>query len=140
MKKTMTFAVAILAILWAGSMCIGQEKGREKRQGNRGKVSAEQKAWQEKIAKMTPEQQQAARAKKAFEAAVAPWRKVRLIAVKEKATKTVAAIDQIIAAKEKQFKRRLGGQGKTRPQTRAKKQGEKKVERKVKARRKDAKN
>ena len=140
MKKTMTFSVAILVILWAGSQCMGQEKGREKRQGNRGKVSVEQKVWQEKLAKMTPEQQKIARAKKAFEVAVAPWRKVRLIAVKEKATKTVAAIDQVIAVKEKQFKRRLGAQKKAKPQTRAKKQGEKKVERKAKAKKRGANN
>jgi hypothetical protein len=135
MKKTLTFSLAIVAILWAGSMCMGQEKARQKKQGARAKVSADQKAWQEKLKNMTPEQQQVARAKKAFGTSVAPWRKVRKIALQEKATKTLAAIDQIIAAKEKQFSRRMAGpaKGKAKPQARvkrqagAKKQAEKKA-------------
>jgi hypothetical protein len=120
MKRKMTFSLAIVVILCAGSLCMGQEKARQKNQGARAKVSAEQKAWQAKLKKMTPEQQKIARAKKAFEASVAPWRKVRQIAAKEKATKTLAAIDQIIAAKQQQFKKRMAGQGRAnaRPQAR----------------------
>jgi PBP1b-binding outer membrane lipoprotein LpoB len=149
MKKTMTFSLAILTILWVGSMCMGQEKAPAKRQGNQNKASAqrqatqrkvsdEQKAWQEKLKTMTPEQQQMAKAKRAFEASVAPWRQVRLIAAKEKATATLAAIDKIIADKEKQFSRRSAGTAKAKanPQAEAKNRGAKKAERQAKPKKK----
>ncbi len=149
MKKTMIFSLAMVTILWAGSMCTAQEKAPAKRRGNqnkasaqrqanRGKASAEQKAWQEKLKKMTPEQQQVARAKKAFEASVSSWRAVRQIAAKEKAKQTLAAIDKIIAAKQQQFNRRLASmeKGEARPRGEARKQAGKKAGRQGRAKKK----
>ena len=149
MKKKMTFSLAIITILWFGSLCMGQEKtparrqgnqnkASAKRQGNQKKASAEQKAWQEKLKTMTPEQQQVAKAKRAFELSVAPWREVRLIAAEEKATATLAAIDKIIAAKEEQFSRRFSGTaaGKAKPQGEAKNRAAKKAGRQARPKKK----
>jgi hypothetical protein len=151
MKKTMTFGLAIVAILWVGSVCMGQEKAAAKRQGNQNRasarrqgnprrVSADQKAWQAKLKTMTPEQQRVAKAKRAFQLSVAPWREVRQIAAKEKATATLAAIDKIIAAKEKQFSRRFASmeKGKTKPQAEPKNRAAKKTGRQAKPKKKAA--
>jgi hypothetical protein len=142
MKKTTVFSVAILAVLWASSMALAGGKATEKRQGRQRKVSAEQTAWLEKLKTMTPEQQQVAKAKKSFETAVAPWRKIRLLAAQEKATKTVAAIDQIIAAKEKQLNRKLAGLQKPKagPKKEPKAQTNKKTERKGRGKKKTGDN
>jgi len=149
MKKTMTFSLAIVTILWVGSMCMGQQKAparqrgnqnkaSEKRQGRQNKASADQKAWQEKLKKMTPEQQQVARAKKAFEVSVASWRAVRQIAAKEKATKTLAAIDKIIAGKQMQLNKGLASmeKGKARPPREAKDRASKKAGRQARPKKK----
>jgi hypothetical protein len=45
--------------------------------------------------------------KKAFESEIASWKDVRKIAEEEKATKTIAAIDKIIGAKEEALKKQL---------------------------------
>jgi len=144
MKKTMTFSLAILTILWVGSMCMAQEKAPAKRQANKAKVSAEQKAFQETLKTMTPEQQQVAKAKRAFEVSVTPWRAVAKIAAKEKATETLAAINKIIADMEIQFKQQLSRRSavtatdKANPPAEAKERGAKKAERQAKPKKKAA--
>jgi len=139
MKKTLALSIAILAVLWSAGVGSGREqKNPEKRQARQAKVSEEQKAWQEELKTMTPEQQKVAKAKRAFELAVAPWREVRLIALQEKAVKTLAAIDLNIAAKEKVLNRRLAAleKGNAGPQAGAKKQAKERPERKGKGKKK----
>jgi len=104
-KKVLVCSVAALAILLACSVGLTKDKAQNKEQ--KKKMAEQQKAWQEKLKAMTPEQRRIAIAKKAFDADAAPWREVRKIALAEKATKTVAAIDKIIAAKEEQLKKKL---------------------------------
>ncbi|MCF7975486.1 MAG: hypothetical protein K9N55_16835 [Phycisphaerae bacterium] len=134
MSKAKKVSLAVVTILWLAGMCLGQGKAPAKKQGNRAKASAEQQAWQEKLQKMTPEQQEVAKAKRAFETTVAPWRAVRLMAVEEKAVKTLAAIDQVIASKEQQLAKRLATleAGKAGAKADAKNQADKKAARKTK--------
>ena len=70
-------------------------------------LTEEEKQWREKLKAMTPEQRRVAMAQKALEKELAPWQEVRKIAAEEKAEKTVAAIDKVIAAKQAQFKKKL---------------------------------
>jgi DNA anti-recombination protein RmuC len=119
MKKVLICSVAVLAILLAGSTALTKEKGKAKNpdRGTR-KLSEEEKQWREKLKEMTPEQRRLEMAKKALANELAPWQEVRKIAVEEKAAKTVAAIDRIIAARQEQFKKKLqamkeGGPAKT---------------------------
>jgi len=56
---------------------------------------------------MTPEERQLAVAQRTFATEMGPWQQVRKIAAEEKATKTLAAIDKIIAEKKAQFDKRL---------------------------------
>jgi len=113
MKKALICSVAALAILLAGSTALTQEKGRA-REGSRqkknvaaNKVSEEEKQWREKLKTMTPEERQLAVAQRTFATEMGPWQQVRKIAAEEKATKTLAAIDKIIAEKKAQFDKRL---------------------------------
>lgn len=113
MKKVLICSVAALVILLAGGTALTKEKGKA-RQANQGakrvagkEVSEEQKQWKAKLEAMTPEQRRLALAQKALEDDLAPWKQVRQIAADEKATKTVAAIDKIIAEKQEQFKKKM---------------------------------
>lgn len=108
--RMLVCSVAALGILLACSVGLAENKVRTK--GQRKKISQEQKEFQEKLKAMSPQERRITLAKKAFEVAMAPWREVRKIALAEKATKTVAAIDKIIAAKEGQFKKKLAGAAK----------------------------
>jgi len=135
MRKMLICSAAALAILLAGSTALTQEKGRAK-EGNKvtkkvadnkaagNKGSEEDKQWREKLKTMTPEQRQVAMAQKSFDSEMAPWQQVRKIAADEKATKTLAAIDKIIAEKQSQFSKRLKAM-KERGQTKPKAEGEK---------------
>jgi hypothetical protein len=107
MKKKIVLTVAALAILLSCGIAFTAEKEKGKAKAQRQKMTAEEKAWKEKLAAMTPEQRKLAMAKRALEMDLAPWREVRKIAEGEKAAKTVAAIDKIIATKEQQFKKKL---------------------------------
>ncbi len=113
MKKVLICSVVALVILLAGSTALTQEKGRA-REGNKdrknvagNKISEEEKQWREKLKAMTPEERQLALAQRTFDTEMAPWQHVRKIAAEEKATKTLAAIDKIIAEKKTQFDKRL---------------------------------
>jgi hypothetical protein len=112
MKKVLICSVAAMAILLAGSMVLAKEKDKSRvknRENTREtkKLSEQDKQWREKFKEMTPEQKRVALAQKDFDAEMAPWRQVRKIAADENATKTVAAIDKIIAGKQNQFKKKL---------------------------------
>ena len=113
MKKVLICSAVTLAILLAGSTALTQERGRA-REGNRerrnvagNKVSEQEKQWREKLKTMTPEERQLAMAQRTFDGEMAPWQQVRKIAAEEKATKTLAAIDKIIAEKKAQLDKRL---------------------------------
>lgn len=125
MKKALICSAAVLAILLAGSTALTQERGRV-REGNKdrrnaaaNKLSEEEKQWREKLKTMTPEERQLAVAQRDFAKEMGPWHQVRKIAAEEKATKTLAAIDKIIAEKKAQFDKRLNAM-KQRGQTRSK--------------------
>jgi nitrate reductase cytochrome c-type subunit len=114
MKKVLICSVAALVVLLASGTALTEEKGKSKEANKQAKnaaestkPSAELKQAKEQLKDMTPEQRRAALAKKALEEELAPWQAVRKIAVEENATKTVAAIDKIIAAKQEQFKKKL---------------------------------
>lgn len=114
MKKILICSVAALAVLLAGSTAMTKEtnkaKGATKEAKNAAekKVSEKDKQWQEQFKAMTPEQKRLALSQKQLEEELAPWLEVRKIAAEENATKTVAAIDKIVAAKKEQFKKRAG--------------------------------
>lgn len=120
MKKVLICSVAALVLLLTAGTAVTKERTKSK-EANRQtkstaenkKLSAEQKQAKEQLKEMTPEQRRAALAKKALEEELAPWQAVRKIAVEEKATKTVAAIDKVIAAKQDQFKKKLQAPTKT---------------------------
>jgi len=114
MKKVLICSVAALVVLLAGGTALTKETAKNKEANKQAKnaaestkPSAELKQAKEQLKDMTPEQRRAALAKKALEEELAPWQAVRKIAVEENATKTVAAIDKIIAAKQEQFKKKL---------------------------------
>ncbi len=112
MKKVLICGVAALVILLAGGTALTKEKGKAgdgrgaKRVADKG-ISEEQKQWKAKLEAMTPEQRRLAVAKKALEDDLAPWKQVRQIAADEKAVKTMAAIDKIIAEKQEQFNKKM---------------------------------
>ena len=113
MKKTLICGAVALVLLLAGGTALTKEKGKA-REANRetkrtaGKgLSEEQKQWKAKLQAMTPEQRRLAIAQKALEEDLAPWKKVRQVATEEKAERTVAAIDKIIAEKQEQFKKKM---------------------------------
>lgn len=128
MKKALICSAAALAILLAGSTALTQERGRA-REGNRdrknvvaNKTSEEEKQWREKLKTMTPEERQLAVAQRTFATEMGPWQQVRKIAAEEKAAKTLAAIDKIIAEKKAQFDKRLNAmkqRGQARPKAEA---------------------
>lgn len=122
MKKVLICSVAALVLLLAGSTAFTGEKGKA-REANRGtkraagkSISEEQKQWKAKLEAMTPEQRRVALAQKALEDDLAPWKQVRQIAADEKAVKTLAAIDNIIAQKQEQFKKKMAAAEKSRGQ------------------------
>jgi len=112
MKKVLICVIAAMVIMLAGSKALTKEKTRS-RAKNRDtvratkKISEEQKQWREKLKEMTPEQKRIALAQRNFDAELAPWIQVRKIAVGENATKTVVAIDRIVAEKQTQFKKKM---------------------------------
>jgi len=133
MKKMLICSAVTLAVLLAGNTALTQERGRA-REGNRdrkniagNKVSEEEKQWREKLKTMTPEERQLAMAQRTFDSEMAPWQQVRKIAAEEKATKTLAAIDKIIAEKKAQFDKRLKTM-KERGQSRPKAGAEKRID------------
>lgn len=113
MKKTLICGALALVLLLAGGTALTKEKGRAREGTRRTKrvaeksISEEQKQWKAKLQAMTPEQRRLALAQKALEDDLAPWKKVRQIAAEEKAQRTVAAIDKIIAEKQEQFKKKM---------------------------------
>lgn len=128
MKKVLICSVAALVLLLTGGTAVTKERAKSKEANKQTKsitenkkLSTEQKQAKEQLKEMTPEQRRVALAKKAFEEEMAPWQAVRKIAVEEKATKTVAAIDKIIAAKQEQLKKKLEAPAKTeKPAARSK--------------------
>ena len=126
MKKALICSVAALAILLACGTAVPKEPGAKKARGEGAKAKVEakraqkkeaseaEKQWQQKLAAMTPEQRRIAIANKALEKELSPWKQVRVLAVEEKATKTVAAIDKIIAARMEQHKKKLEAMGKSK--------------------------
>ncbi|MBL7188226.1 MAG: hypothetical protein ISS70_18030 [Phycisphaerae bacterium] len=115
MKKALICSVAALAILLAASTALTREKGKAKgadrstKRAGEKKISEEEKQWKAKLEGMTPEQRRVALAQKALDDDLAPWKQVGQIAAEEKAVKTLAAIDKIIAAKQDQFKKKMAG-------------------------------
>ncbi len=114
MKKVLICSVAALVVLLAGGTALTKETAKNKEAVKQAKNAAEStkpaadlKQAKEQLKEMTPEQRRAALAKKAMEEELAPWQAVRKIAAEENATKTVAAIDKIIAAKQEQFKKKF---------------------------------
>ena len=116
MKKALICGVAAFVLLLAGNKALTGEKGRIKqdREVNRSakreagrKISEEEQQWRAKLEAMTPEQRRLAMAQRTLEIDLAPWKQVRQIAAEEKAVKTLAAIDKIIAEKQEQFKKRM---------------------------------
>lgn len=113
MKKTLIFGAVALVVLLAAGTALTKEKDRA-READRGArrvaekgLSEEQKQWKAKLEAMTPEQRRLALAQRALENDLAPWKQVRQIATEEKAERTVAAIDKIIAEKRDQFKKKM---------------------------------
>ncbi|MFC1652444.1 hypothetical protein ACFL3F_01875 [Planctomycetota bacterium] len=133
MKKTVVLGMMVVAVLWVGTVSLGKEKARDKSQGNQKQASLDKIAWQEELKAMTPEQQRIAKAQKAFETAMVPWLEIRLVAKEENAVKTLAAIDKMIATKEKQLQRRLASLeagkagGQAEPKAKREGKGKKKV-------------
>jgi len=116
MKRVMVLSAMALVILLssaaiqANDAAKGKAKTKQKARTTSRKakgLTEAEKQWREKLKKMTPEQRRAAMAQRAFEKSLAPWQEIRKIAVGEKAEKTVAAIDKVIAAKKAQFKKKL---------------------------------
>jgi hypothetical protein len=130
MKRVLICSMAALAILLAGSAAQTKERarrtGREKTgvRQERKKMTEQEKQWREKLKAMTPEERRVAMAKRALEIELRPWQEVRKLAAEEKATKTLAAIDKIIAAKQEQLKKRLEAMGKKRTRPEGKPKGE----------------
>jgi len=130
MRKVLVLSIVALTFLCA-SVGLSKDKKAKAEGGQQKKLTAEGKQWREQLKAMNPEQQVIAKAKKAFEDDVAPWKEVRKIAESEKATKTMAAIDKILAAKEEQFKKKLaslekktGYQGKSKDKGASKDKGD----------------
>ena len=121
MKKVLICSVAALVILLAGGTALTQETAKNKEAAKEAKGAAEKKASEadkqlrQQFKEMTPEQKRLALSQKQFDEEMAPWMEVRKIAVEEKATKTVAAIDKIMALKEEQFKKRSGAMKEDKP-------------------------
>lgn len=87
--------------------------------------------------KITSETEKLAQAKKAMQSQLAPWKQIRKIALKEKATKTVAAIDKIIAEKEQQYKKKLAAMKQDTPKAKVKGSPDQKPPQKKKPKSKD---
>jgi hypothetical protein len=125
MRKLLICTVAALVILLAGGTATAKATAKNegtniksKNVGQKKNLSARNKQWREQLKAMTPEQRRVALAQRAFDAEIAPWQQVRKIAAAEKANKTVAAIDKILAGKQEQFKKRLAAiKGKKPAQT-----------------------
>ncbi len=121
MKKVLICSVAALVVLLAGGTALTKETAKNKEAAKEAKGAAEKKASEadkqakEQFKEMTPEQKRLALTQKQLDEELAPWMEVRKIAVEEKATKTVAAIDKIIAAKKEQFKKRSGAMKEDKP-------------------------
>ena len=125
MKKVLICSVAALVILLAGGTALTQETGKVKeapkeaskevKKAAEKKLSEQDKQFKEQFKEMTPEQKRLALMQKALDEELAPWLEVRKVAVEENATKTVAAIDKIIAAKKEQFKKRSGTMKESKP-------------------------
>ena len=108
MKRVMVLSTMALVILLSSAAIQADDTQRIGATTRKAKgMSEKEKQWREKLKAMTPEQRQLEMAQKAMEKELAPWQAVRKIAAEEKAEKTVAAIDTVIAAKEAQFKKKL---------------------------------
>jgi len=125
MKKVLICSVAALVVLLAGGTALTQETDKAKeapkeaskevKKGAEKKLSEQGKQFKEQFKEMTPEQKRLALTQRVLDEELAPWLQVRKIAVEENATKTVAAIDKIIAAKKEQFKKRSGAMKEDKP-------------------------
>lgn len=98
-------ATLILAMSVQSAEAKGEAKAKERDQ--KAKLAQEKKEQQEKLKAMSPEERRIFIVKTAFSAEIAPWLEVRKIALEEKASKTVAAIDKIIAAKEEALQKKI---------------------------------
>jgi hypothetical protein len=103
-------------------------------------LSEKQKQLTQRLKAMAPEQRRLALAKRTLQDQLAPWQEVRKIAAKEKAVKTLAAIDKIIAGRQQQFKKKMEAAKKPGPvKSDKQRQSKKKLEAKKKQPTKPAK-
>jgi hypothetical protein len=103
MKRTLICTAVALAFLWAGSVALAKDTNSPKTTtGPKTKSEA-------KEVKKTPtaEERRLEAAKKNYETEVEPWNAVLKVAQEEKATKTIAAIDKILKAKEEAYKKEV---------------------------------
>jgi hypothetical protein len=99
------YSAVVLVVLWAGSVGLAKDATTEK--DTKQKPTTAQKETPDAKKATTPQQKKIEDAKKAFETEMASWKDVRKMAQGEKASKTVAAIDKIIKAREDGFKKEL---------------------------------
>ncbi len=115
MKRSVIFVIVALTVLAVGLASLAGEKGRGKGPGRRGPGARRQ--WMQRMADAnapadanSPWAQRRAemreRAQKAFEKRVGRLKEIREIAAGEGATKTVEALDKLIAEVEENFKKR----------------------------------
>jgi hypothetical protein len=97
MKRVLVCSVAALAILCAGSITLAKNATGQKKATTADKPTADMKKA------LTP----AEKAKKTHETEMATWKEVLKVAQDEKATKTIAAIEKVIKAKDEAFKKEL---------------------------------
>ena len=122
MKRVLICSIVGLFLLSLAGVGSSQEKPRRERAREGAKLTEAEKKWRQELQAMTPQQRQVAMAKKNLENELASWQEVRKIALSENATKTVAAIDKIVVAKQEAFKKKLAAQEKRQagPQDREK--------------------
>ncbi len=101
--KSTTICVAVAgAVLWAGTITLAKDANAAK-----PTVTPKPLSEMKTTTTQTPLQRSLENAQRAHTADLEPWQKVLKIAEEEKATKTVAAIKDVIAAKEDAYKRRV---------------------------------
>ncbi|MBI9016504.1 MAG: hypothetical protein JEZ07_04500 [Phycisphaerae bacterium] len=114
MKKTLLILSVLAAMLMVCEMGLAKEKGEKKEKGAKqqvkekaNKVTDAEKQFREKLKDMSPEERKVAMIKKSYETETAQWQEVRKVAVEEKAIKTIAAVDKILAAKKAEMEKKL---------------------------------
>jgi hypothetical protein len=103
MKPTLICTAVALAVLWAGSITLAKNAT-----GQKPATTQKQAAEVKEAGKtLTPQQKRLETLQKSHESEMTPWKEVLKIAEEEKATKTIAAINKVIAAKEEAYKKSL---------------------------------